>query len=123
MLFIQTYANNQLLTYSNYELLDKLSIKRMSSLHSAFYILEREGIIKRTFKDDKKRQRGPFEFDVEKAMLWMNTTIYDDMYKNAPKRSLMRAFVNQTLIVIKDIKERILVAVGKRRTKDRKDRI
>src|SRR5690606_38868551 len=73
-LFIQTYANKETLTYSNTELCRLLGIKRVSSLHSAFLILEKDGIIKRTFKDDKKRIRGEFTLDVDKVLLWMSTT-------------------------------------------------
>src|SRR5690606_19890260 len=80
-LFIQTYANKQTLTYSNNELCRLLGIKRLSSLHSAFLILEAEGIVRRSFKDDKKRIRSGFILDTEKALSWMSTTIYDEKYK------------------------------------------
>ncbi|MBN3490175.1 hypothetical protein JV173_01480 [Acholeplasma equirhinis] len=123
VLFIQTYANKQLLTYSNNDLVEKLGIKRLSSLHSAFKILESDGIIVRTFKDTKKRIRGEFKLDVDKAIKWLSTTIYDEMYLKADKRSLFRAVVRQTLLIIKDVKSRVIQALGNRKTEDRNARV
>lgn len=121
-LFVQTYAADERLTYSNNDLMGKLGCS-LSSLHDAFKVVERAGIIRRTYKDDKKRIRDEFFFDIDMAMSWMKTTKFDDAYKNATKRSLFKAFVNQTVIFIIDMKERILEAVGVRRTKDRKEKI
>lgn len=121
-LFIQTYISNAKITYSNDELIGKMGCSR-SGLYDAFRVLEREGLIKRIYSDTKKRNRTEIEFNIDLAASWLKLTIYDKVYKNAPKRSLLRAVVSQTMIIIKDTKERILEAVGVRKSKDRKERI
>lgn len=122
-LFTMTYANEEKLTYSNAEIINKLGIKRESSLHSAFKILEADGVLVRTFKDEEKRVRGEFKLDIDKVLSWMKTTIYDEAYRNGQRRSLFRHFVNQTRIIIEGIRDRVIAAVGKRRTADRKAQI
>lgn len=121
-LFVQTYISNEKITYSNNELIGKMGCK-LSSLHDAFRVLEEAGIIKRIYADDKKRVRTEIQFNIDLAVAWLKLTIYDKEYVNAPKRSLLRAVVSQTMIIVKDTKERILEAVGRRKSKDRKERI
>src|SRR5690606_12753760 len=53
---------------------------------------------------------------------WMSTTIYDEKYKDAPKRSLMRVFVKQTLIFINNVQD-VIQSIKARKTTDMQARI
>lgn len=122
-LFAQKSIGNQSIKDSNLELISKLGCS-LSGLHYAFLILEADGILKRTFADDKKLTRTEFIFDLEKYVSWIKLTKFDKEYLEAPKRSFKRAVINQTSIFIKDVKSKLEKAVEEiKRTQKINDRI
>lgn len=109
--FIQISIKGGKLQFSNFELVGKFRCS-LRGLQDAFVVLESDGIVKRTFKDDRKFERSEFILDLDKAYNWLSLHKYDKEYINAPKRSLLRAFVNQSTIFVKNVKERIIKAFG-----------
>lgn len=97
---LNTLRGNEL-KFSNIHLAGKFYCS-VSGLQDAFKVLESDGIVIRTFNDEEKRDRSEFKLDLEKAITWLSTTTYSDNYKNAPRRSLFRAFVNQAVIFIRN---------------------
>lgn len=109
--FIQTVIKGGPLKFSNMELVSTFLCSRRGLL-DAYKVLEADGIVRRTFLDEDKLTRGEFEMDLEKAYEWLSLNKKDDAYINAPKRSLLRNFVNQASIFVIDIKNRIIEAFG-----------
>ncbi|CDR30660.1 Uncharacterised protein [Acholeplasma oculi] len=111
LLFFQKVIAGQSIQDSNERLCEVLQCS-LSGLHYAFRILEANGILTRTYADDNKFTRTQFIFNLEKFVSWLKLTKYDDEYINAPKRSFKRAVVNQTSIIIKDVRSKVERAIA-----------
>src|SRR5690606_31094821 len=99
--FILNVLRGNKLIFSNQYLAGKFYCT-VSGLQDAYKVLEKDGIVSRTFKDENRHDRSEFIIDMEKAIEWLSVTIYDQEYKAAPKRSLFKAFVNQSVLFIKN---------------------
>ena len=124
---ILEYSQTGKVTYSNDHLIETFEVSRRG-LQIAMSILEKEGIMKRTFSDpDTKRHRTGFILDVDMAIVWLGCTTLSDEYKHAPRRSLFRAFVNQAVINIKsfakELKKAIRITKNKEERKAREEQI
>lgn len=116
---IQIAANGGDLNFSNQWLLDVLNVSA-STLHYAFNVLESEGILTRQWKDKTIYQRDSFKLDYKTALEWLKITIYDRSYTQAPRRSFMRAFIKQSLLYVRNDKERIEDALSEAKVSEDK---
>lgn len=116
---IQVAANGGDLNFSNQWLLDVLKVSA-STLHYAFNVLEYQGILTRQWKDKSIYQRDSFKLDYKTALEWLKITIYDKSYTQAPKRSFMRAFIKQSLLYVRNDKERIEDALSEAKVSEAK---
>lgn len=116
---IQIAANGGKLNFSNSFLAETLNVP-LSTLHYAIHILEAEGVLIRTWKDESIYKRDSFKLDYKVVLEWLKTTVYDKGYINAPKRSFKRAFIKQTLIYVRDDKNRIQDELTKLKINDDK---
>ena len=117
---ILEYSQTGKVIYSNEHLIECFNVSRRG-LQIAMGILEQEGIMKRTFSDpETKRHRTGFILDVDMAIKWLGCTTLSDEYKQAPRRSLFRAFVNQAVITIKSFAKELKKAM--RITKNKEER-
>lgn len=107
-LFIMNVSRGNELNFSNNYLIGRFNCSE-SGLQDAFKIAESNNIFKRKIgaSSNGKTERYGFELNIEQAIEWMSVSKYDNSYKNAPKRSLFKAFVNQSVIFIKDTARRI----------------
>jgi hypothetical protein len=93
------YSQTGIVTYSNEHFIGTFGISRRG-LQNAFTLLEKVGIIKRTFADpDTRYTRTGFILDVTMAIEWLSKT-RDDV-KDLQRGTLLKHFVMQAVIKVK----------------------
>lgn len=105
---ILAYASTGSVIYSNKEFLNSFdNIGSARTLQIAFNLIEKYGIIKRTFLDpETKYQRTGFTVDINLAKKWLASTPEDVI--DLPRGNLLKHFVHQSVILIKKTKNAII---------------